>query len=245
LEISREVGDQRGMILRLNQLAGHDCNAGDYKRAEQRYLESLQLSRLYKDRFQQAIILNNLASIYHPRQEYEQEEQVLKESLEICQEIGDLDGEAIALNNLGEMEVARGNYAQALDYSRIALDIALRLGEDWTIIAVYDILGCAYFKLEDYSTAYQCFQQAIQIAFQIQSWDLLTRSLVNLSEAYLTQEEHDKAAELLLAALSHPSMLYEYGIKAGDLLERLGVTTPTKQDGRMLFTVLDRHFNLR
>jgi predicted ATPase/DNA-binding SARP family transcriptional activator len=245
LDISREVGDQRGLILRLNQLAGHDCNAGDYETAEHRYMESLELSRAYKDRFQQAIILNNLASIYHPRQDYECEEQVLKESLVICQEIGDQDGEAIALNNLGELAIVRGKFQQALDYSRAALDIALRLGEDWTIIAVYDILGCAYLGLGDPDTADQCLHQAIHSAYQIQSWDLLTRALVHMAEVRLVCNDKKPAQELLAAALSHPSVLYEYGLKATDLLNEMGVDPPLVKDGAVFDEVLDRHFDLK
>jgi predicted ATPase/DNA-binding SARP family transcriptional activator len=245
LDISREIGDQRGMILRLNQLAGHDCNAGDFETAEARYQESLALSRAFKDRFQQAIILNNLASIYHPCQDYEREEQVLKESLAICREIGDQDGEAIALNNLGELAIVRGEYGQALDYSRSALDIALRLGEDWTIIAVYDILGCAYLGLGDTNTAEQCLRQAVHMAYQIQSWDLLTRCLVNMAEVRLVCDDNQTAQELLAAALSHPSVLYEYGLKAAELLEAMGVKLPDEKDVAVFDDVLDRHFDLK
>jgi predicted ATPase/DNA-binding SARP family transcriptional activator len=245
LVISREVGDQRSMILRLNQLAGHDCNIGDFETAEARYLESLDLSRAFKDRFQQAIILNNLASIYHPRQDYASEEHVLKESLAICREIVDQDGEAIALNNLGELAIVREEYGQALEYSRAALDIALRLGEDWTIIAVYDILGCAYLGLGDPDTADQCLRQAVHMAYQIQSWDLLTRGLVHMAEVRLVCDDNQTAQELLVAALSHPSVLYEYGLKAAELLEELGVELPDEKDVAVFDDVLVRHFDLK
>ncbi|MBW6474775.1 MAG: tetratricopeptide repeat protein [Anaerolineaceae bacterium] len=245
LEISRAFGDQRGMISRLNQLAGHDCNAGDFESAEERYLESLELSRAFKDRFQQAIILNNLASVYHPRKEYDKEQSVLLESLAICREIGDQDGEAIALNNLAELAIVCGEYQQALNYSRAALDIALRLGEDWTIIAVYDILGCAYLGLEDSETAEQCLLQAIHMAHQIQSWDLLTRSLVHMAEVHLVRDNHHTAQELLTAALSHPSVLYEYGLKAVDLLGEMGVEPPGEKDVGVFVDVMDRHFELK
>lgn len=245
LTISREFGDQRGMISRLNQLAGHDCNAGDFDSAEARYLESLELSRVFKDRFQQAIILNNLASVYHPRQDYENEESVLLESLSICRQISDLDGEAIALNNLGELAIVRGGYQQALDYSRAALDIALRLGEDWTIIVVYDALGCAYLGLGDPDTADQCLRQAVHTAYQIQSWDLLTRGLVHMAEVRLVCDDNQTAQELLAAALSHPSVLYEYGLKAAEMLDEMGVELPDEKDVAVFDDVLDRHFDLK
>lgn len=244
LEICRAFGDQRGMISRLNQLAGHDCNAGDFESAEKRYLESLALSRAFKDRFQQAIILNNLASVYHPRQEYEKEHKVLEESLAICRKIGDLDGEAIALSNLGELSNVCKDFQQALAYSRKALDIAMQLGEDWTIIVVYDVLGCAYLGLGDHNTASQCFQQAIQMSFQIQSWDLLTRAVVHMAEVSLTQRDRDTARILLTAAISHPSILYEYGLKASGLLRELGVDAPAVKDEEILIGELRSRYNL-
>ena len=244
LEISRACGDQRGMISRLNQLAGHDCNVGDFESAEERYLESLALSRAFKDRFQQAIILNNLASVYHPRKEYGKEQRVLEESLAICREIGDLDGEAIALNNLGELAIVCGDFQQALVHSRQALDIAMQLGEDWTIIVVYDVLGCAYLGLGNHTTASQCFQQAIQMAYKIQSWDLLTRAVVHIAEVFLAQGDRETARDLLSAASAHPSILYEYGLKASSMLLELGVKAPEEKDEGILIGIIKNHFNL-
>jgi hypothetical protein len=128
-----------------------------------------------------------------------------------------------------------------LDYSRAALNIALRLGEDWTIIAVYDILGCAYPGLGDTNTAEQCLRQAVHMAYQIQSWDLLTRCLVNMAEVRLVCDDNQAAQELLAAALS----LYEYGLKAAALLEAMGVKLPDEKDVAVFDDVLDRHFDLK
>lgn len=82
--------------------------------------------------------------LIRPQKAYEREEEVLIRSLAICREIGDKDGEAIALNNLGELAVVRGEFNQAISYCQQVLKIALDLGDEWTIIIVYDILGEAY-----------------------------------------------------------------------------------------------------
>jgi tetratricopeptide (TPR) repeat protein len=126
-----------------------------------------------------------------------------------------------ALNNLGELAKVQGAFQQALEFTRSALDIALKLGEDWTIIAVYDILGCAFLGLGDDVTAFQCLKQAIQIAFEIESWDLL------------------------VAALSHPNILYEYGLKAVGLLSQIGEEPLGEMDAGVLLEDLRRHFDLQ
>jgi len=239
LRLSREVNDQRGVLLNLGQLAGHACNEGNYDIAEDYYLECLALSRAFKDRYQQAVILNNLASVYHPRKEFQCEEEVLTESLEICREIGDLDGQAIALSNLGEMGVVNCEFEQAIAYSKEALEIALQLGEQWTIIVVYDILGCAYTGLHDSSTAKQCFRRALQLAINIRSWDLLTRCAVNLSEALLSEGNNQAAIRLLNAALAHQSILFEYGLKAETLLTKLGVEYEGEEDEAMIISAIE------
>ncbi len=82
--------------------------------------------------------------LIRPQKAYEREEEVLIHSLAICREIGDKDGEAIALNNLGELAVVCGEFNQAISYCQQALKIALDLGEEWTNIIVYDILGESY-----------------------------------------------------------------------------------------------------
>jgi DNA-binding SARP family transcriptional activator/predicted ATPase len=239
LALSRQAKDQRGILLRLNQLAGHACNEGDYETAEKYYLESLGLSRSFKDRFQKAIILNNLASVYRPRQAYQLEEDVLLESYKICKEIGDRDGQAIALSNLAELANVKAEYTCAIEYGKKALEIALNLGEEWTQVVAYDVLGCAYMGLDQTKIAQQCFTQAVQIAFRISAWDLVTRSLVNLSTVYMRDGQNVKAIDTLKACLAHPSTLFEYRQKAESLLLHFGEKLPEEENPERLMVVLN------
>ena len=245
LEIARKNGDQRGIFLRLNALAGIACNDGDFDRAEKFYTESLALCRSFKDQFNEAIVLNNLASVYHPRRQYDREEVILKESLDICREIGDQEGEAIALNNLGELALVQGDIPGAFNYSRPALNIATRLKDDWTVIAAYDILGCAYLASEDIPSATQCFVHAIQKAYKIHSWDLLTRSTINIAQVFIQKGESAIAKSLLEAAVGHPGILYEYNLKARDLLQEMGVHPSDEKNEKLILDALERHLNLK
>jgi hypothetical protein len=76
------------------------------------------------------------------------------------------------------------------------------------------------------------------------TWDLLTRSLVHLAEVHLARDEHGLAKDLLEAAVSHPSILYEYGLKAVELLEEIGALPPGEKDAGVLLDALRRHFDL-
>lgn len=48
-----------------------------------------------------------------------------------------------------------------------------------------------------------------------------------------------------MAALSHPSILYEYGLKTVGLLNQIGEEPPGEKDAGVLLDALRRHFDLR
>jgi DNA-binding SARP family transcriptional activator/predicted ATPase/Flp pilus assembly protein TadD len=244
IALSKKINDRRGMISSLNQLGDLACNDGDFETAECHFLEALEYSRSFKDRFNQAILLNNLASVYRPLNAYDQEEQVLLESLAICRDIGDQDGEAIALNNLGELAVVLGNFHQAIKYCQQSLEIALKIGEDWTIIINYDILGEAYLHLDQADTAFLYFTQAIQAAYKIQSWDLLTRALVNAAGMYRRKGDIETAHTFLVAAISHPGVIYEFSKKGIGMLQEMGFEIPDHKNERLLENLLRDHLNI-
>ncbi len=242
--LRRKIDDRRGLISSLNMLGDLDCNDGDFISAERNFLESLALSDAYKDRYNQAILLNNLASIYRPQKAYEREAEVLIQSLAICREIGDKDGEAIALNNLGELAVVRGEFNQAITYCQQALEIALDLGEEWTIIVVYDILGEAYLGLQNSKVALDSFRKAIHLAYKIESWDLLTRVMVNASAAYIIQGNFLAARDILTAVLSNSGLLYEYQEKAQNLAAVVGLSHLEAVDDTLLRDVVEQYFGI-
>ncbi|HEY9121798.1 MAG TPA: tetratricopeptide repeat protein [Brevefilum sp.] len=243
IALSRKINDRRGMISSLNILGDLACNDGDYSAAEAYFLESLSYSQSFKDLYNQAILLNNLASVYRPQKDYEAEESVLIESLAICRKIGDRDGEAIALNNLGDLAIVRKNYEQAIDFCRQSLEIALELGESWTIIINYDILGEAYSGLKQPEKAMHNFVEAAKLAYQVQSWDLLTRVIVNTAGILTNQGEVEKAKYFLTAALSHPGILYEFKIKALNTLEEMGFEPPSGTNPDLMSKLMHEYFD--
>jgi hypothetical protein len=56
--------------------------------------------------------------------------------------------------------------------------------------------------------------------------------------------DRDIAQELLEAASAHPSILYEYGIRASGLLNHLGVEAPEGKDELVLIDVIEGRFDL-
>lgn len=244
IQLSRKINDRRGLISSLNQLGDLACNEGDFKTAENLFLESLSYSRAYKDRYDQAILLNNLASVYRPLNDYDHEREVLLESLTLCREIGDQDGEAIALNNLGDLSVVLGDFEQAIQYCQKSLQIAQIIGEDWTIIINYDILGEAYLGLNEPEKAMKNFTAAIKTAHNIQSWDLLTRAVVNAAGVFRNQNDFASSKEFLEAALAHPGILFEYRERALRWLDEMGYSDPGQSNQGILENLLENYFNL-
>jgi DNA-binding SARP family transcriptional activator len=162
LSIHRQVGDRRGELGALNNLALITFRQG-YPHARSRtYLEqALLLCREIGDRFAEAVVVFNLAVNSHRQGDYRQARDCYEQSLAIRQEIGAREGEGETLTYLGDLYNDQGDYARA----RACLEQARRLFAemgDWrregrAIRGLADVqLG-----LGDYEGARLLYQQAL------------------------------------------------------------------------------------
>lgn len=118
------------------------------------------------------------------------------------------------------------------------------IGEDWTIIINYDILGEAYLGLNEPEKAMKNFTAAIKTAHNIQSWDLLTRAVVNAAGVFRNQNDFASSKEFLEAALAHPGILFEYRERALRWLDEMGYSDPGQSNQGILENLLENYFNL-
>jgi hypothetical protein len=121
-----------------------------------------------------------------------------------------------------------------VSYSLQALEIARQVGEEWTLIICLDNLGEAYTGLHDDSAARSCLRQALQLAAEIQSPDLLARVAVHFGRLTQLQGRLDLAVYLYQAVLAHFATEEDYAAQARDWLAEMGVSAEVLPDERLL-----------
>ncbi len=234
IALARAHKNVRRMVAPLNVLGDIACIKGQYNKAEVFFKEALEIAIQLGDRFNQGILLNNLATLFHYSKDYEKEKEALLESLAICEEIGDQDGIALAYNNLCEVHIVKGEFDQAIQYADMGLAIGHQIGEEWTIIVSLNNLGEAYLGLENRAKAKENLQQAICMAKQIESLDLVARVAVNIGQWKLMDGQSEKAIEWLQAAISHSAIEFDHQQKALSILKECQIQPGCKGDDELL-----------
>ncbi len=134
LAIQRQVGDQRGISLTLNNLAVVTINQSDYATAHKLLEESATIKRTLTDSVGLAHVLNNLGEVARYEGNDEQAVPLYAESLAIRQALDDKEQASTALYNLGSTYLALGQFKQAAQFLEESLTVAQTLGYRRNII---------------------------------------------------------------------------------------------------------------
>jgi DNA-binding SARP family transcriptional activator/predicted ATPase len=210
LRVARETRNLRRMVSPLNLLGDIACIKGQYDQAEVFFKEGLEIAIKLGDRFNQGVLLNNLATLFHYSKSYDMERKVLLESLSICEEIGDQDGIALAYNNLSEVAMVKGDFEQAIRYGEMGLEIGQQIGEEWTIIVSLNNLGEAYLGFGKMQQAMEHLSNAICMAYEIESLDLVARIAVIIGRVLFKEGKDQEARDWLQASIQHSAIEYDH-----------------------------------
>lgn len=129
LELSRELGDVRGIAAVLNDLAATVLELGERSRAERLWEESLSHYRQVGDQRGTGIVIGNLGELAQLGGAIQRAQILHEESLALRREIGDRRGVAVALNNLGGVLHRLGENDLAAARFKESLRICQQLGE--------------------------------------------------------------------------------------------------------------------
>ena len=129
LSLRRELGDETGIAVSLNNLGSLAHDQGDYARAGVLHEESLALRRKLGDQQGISVSLNNLATVAHDQGAYDQARSMYQETLSIERSLSNPWGTAVVLSNLGQVAVDQGDYVSARAYLVECLEIRRFLGD--------------------------------------------------------------------------------------------------------------------
>jgi len=212
LELSREMGDKRGIAHSLNSLGNAAADLGNYEQAQKFYKESMILRREIEDKRGIAFSLNNLGNVAYNQGNYEQAQNFFEESLALSREMGEKRGIAIILSNLGNVAYNRGHHEQAQKFLEESLALSRDMGEKSGIAESLNSLGNIAHNQEYYEQAKKFYEESLTLRREMEEKIGIADSLNNLGSIAYTQKNYEQAMNFFEESLS---LRREIGDKSG------------------------------
>jgi tetratricopeptide (TPR) repeat protein len=202
LAIHREVGDRRGELGALNNLALITPRQGLPHAKGRAYLEqALLICREIGDRFAEGVVTFNLAVNSERQGDYDTAKAYYAESLAVRREIGAREGEGETLTYLGELDRDQGDYARASAHFEQAQRL-FQVMED-PVREGRAIRGMADVQLDlgIFDNAEILFQRALALLRGTTDEGRIA-ALEGLSRLFRLAQEHEKACDYGRRAVS-------------------------------------------
>lgn len=184
LHIAQKNNYQNGMLKAYNNIGVINDGQGNYSKALQCFMKTLELSRDLGDAKATSKALNNIGVLYESLGEYKQALKYHEQSLEIKEKLQDEQGIGFAYNNMGVIYKELGQAAKALDYHLKALSIREKTDYQRGIANSLNNIGRIYLTQHLLEKAQQCFVKSLEITEQLEDKSGQAYSLLNLGLVY-------------------------------------------------------------
>ncbi|HEY2351286.1 MAG TPA: protein kinase [Candidatus Acidoferrum sp.] len=199
-DISRELGDTRGVAIGLNALAVIARDTWNLAASASLFEESLAVWRDSGDHMMVARTLSNLASVARLQLNYSQARSLYEQSRAIFSDLRDLTGTAWSLNYEADVAHEQGQDSVALDLCGQALAIFRELGDKWGISGCLVDLGNLARDHGDFHTAHSRYAESMALFQELGQKRGIARLLDSLACSAARQSRPERALQLAGAA---------------------------------------------
>ena len=138
MELSRTLGDRRGIAVALNGLGDASAVDGHLDAAYEHYQAALHIFREIGDTRGTAGALTNLGNLHWDKRELDQAVMLHEEALPLYEAIDDRRGIAWSVTNLGTLAVEQRNHAAGAPYLKDALALYRELSDPSGIVTALE-----------------------------------------------------------------------------------------------------------
>lgn len=182
----RDKGSAQYMAL-LVRIGYALCLLSDYRSAQQRLQEALELARAAGDRQTESSALSGIGWTLMWQGRYDETRQHFGPALQIAQEIGDRVGAAVIFHHLGDIAYRLGDSASAERYAGESLAIYRELGNRQGMVEAERVLGYASMAQGNHEKAEHHHEQSLAISRKIGDRRGEGSALINLGETVRRQ----------------------------------------------------------
>ena len=159
LDIHHEVGDLRGELSALNNLAMVNELIGDLPTSLNHYMKAVEICRKTGHRLAEGVITTNLGKLNTHLGNFSEARTLLEQALIIREEIQNEEGLALALKHLGDLYRQTGKYDLALAQYTKAHDINVKIQHKTQTFDTLEAFSTLYRDMGDYQQAQSFFEQ--------------------------------------------------------------------------------------
>jgi predicted ATPase len=222
LEIYRELGDLRGVVVSLVALANQHVAAGDPEGASRFLEQSLGVWRQLGDDAGFARSLSNLAFVARTQLRLEESRSLYRRAAALFEALGDRRSRAWAVDHEGDVARDQADLGAAEALYGEALAAFRELGDGWGIGSSLADLGRIARARDDREGARRCYRDALASFAALDHWRGIARLLEAI--ASLSADEGRDVDGLLLAAAAGALRERVGALRAPDAEEELGAT---------------------
>ncbi len=203
LKLRQEAGHKQAEAASWNNIGNVHFHLADYENALASHQKSLAIKQEIDDQSGVATSLNNIGNVYKASGDFQNAQKHYTQSLAIFRVIGNQYGEAGALSNLGAIYKEMGDATAALAHHHQSLQIEQAIGNKLGHAESLLQLGQLYtaypdlppLPMHDGSTtmAMACVQQALAMATELNTTELLYQVNLTLSQLYEQQGDFSRA----------------------------------------------------
>lgn len=206
LVLTRQNGDEDGMVSVLKVYGQLYRRQGQYEKALERYFEATKLGERLEDDQKMCDVYMGIGGTYHLMQNNKQALYYYGKAEKIAlkhgngQNLGDI---YLSLSSVYKNE--DGGKEKAIRYAEESLKIHRRSGSRSNEIGALQTLCGAYFDYDDYPNAMKYAEEALHLAKEIGNPNLIAHSYSDISSISYYMRKYKKSAETALVALETDS----------------------------------------
>lgn len=201
IEHTEKVNFKPGLMEALDRLGHRERQDGNYAKAIQYHLRSLDLATELADSSQLAYNYSNLGQAYR-RQDYNALAlQYFHKALEVQQALGDDQGVYFTQNSIGATYFAQEDYPEARYYIEQAINASIQYDDKRSLSFNYGCLGEIYLAQNMADSAINYFLQSRQLKIETNQTEGIAVADHLLGQAYFAKGQYGKAQEEFQKAL--------------------------------------------
>ncbi len=201
VDYNHKIGNSKKEAAGWYQIGTVHQELGNYEKSMEAYENILQIYEQHKNWHAVVRTMNGIGIIYKRIGKYKEAIKSYKKALSIDKKFNLGRDLTYIYHNLANAYIEIEAYKKSLLYLRKSLELCYKVNNNYGIAANFAVMGRNYKLQKKYGTAIEYLEQSVSIRENLPQKRSLSRSLIELGDAYAYAGDNQKAEDLLLQGM--------------------------------------------